>query len=189
VPDFRRAAIYQSRRPRADPEPETVNHRTKLTPNPLGAPLAGPRPASPVLWTYPPPPLPPAAPLTIIYFREGNIDFFINNRPPGRPPSGKSLAPLSLSRSRSLARSRARALVSANLCCSDRLIPRRSACRYRAKHFARQCSGIMYSENLEGIQPRSVSVVFNPLLPHYRIVLSRMRGRAERCWRSHDYAR
>jgi len=41
----------------------------------------------------------------------------------------------------------------------------------------------MYSENLEGIQPRSVSVVFNPLLPHYRIVLSRMRGRAERCRR------
>lgn len=139
---------------RGEPEPETVNHRTKLTPSSLRSPLASLHTPCRRTNRFMDPNVPPTPPprsvtqthssnsrrhLSKIYFLEASIDFFINNRPPDRPPTGKSLDLLSPPLATSL----------------DRLIARRSARRYSVKHFTRQCSGIMYSENLEGIQPTS----------------------------------
>lgn len=85
---------------RGEPEPETVNHRTKLTPSPLGSRDCKPRRTKRFMdpsrrslpRPFPRSSTPSHCYPSKIYFREESIDFFINNSPPGRPRRSVNLS-------------------------------------------------------------------------------------------------
>lgn len=78
--------------------------------------------------------------LSKIYFPEASIDFFINNRPLDRSPTGKSLD----------------LLLPPLATFSDRLIARRSAHRYNVKHLRDNVAGLCTARTSKGSSPHRV---------------------------------